>query len=151
MREIDNKEIFSKYGIINTKQRNIVFDILRKADSPLTAEEIFIKVQNSNVSMNFSTVYRVLNTFVSKNIVLKNSIGEDEKSVFELNMKEHNHYLICISCKKMIKIGHCPLKEYEDQLQQNTKFNITGHKLEVYGYCPECTSKVTKEDGNDNC
>lgn len=150
MKETDNKEIFNKYRIRNTKQRNIVFNILRNADSPLTAEEVFIETQGANDSMNFSTIYRILNIFVSKDMVLKTNIGEDDKNMFELKLEEHGHYLICISCKKMIKIGHCPLEEYENQLQKNTKFHITGHKLEVYGYCPTCTNKRENRDAYEN-
>ncbi|CAK7003061.1 hypothetical protein CIW83_13465 [Tissierella sp. P1] len=148
MRRIDNKEIFSKHGIKNTKQRNVILDILKKTDSPITAEEIFIRSQDSNVNMNFSTVYRILNTFVLKDIAIKTSIGEDDKNLYELNMEEHSHYLICLSCKKMIKIGHCPLEEYESQIQRNTKFHIIGHKLEIHGYCPECIEEDMYENKN---
>jgi len=145
MIKIDNKEIFSKYRIKNTKQRNVVLDILKSSDAPMTAEEIFIETQGSNISMNFSTVYRILNTFVSKDIVIKSSIGEEDKNMYELNKEEHSHYLICNSFKRMIKIGHCPLEEYENQIQKNTKFHITGHKLEIYGYCPECAENKDRE------
>jgi len=148
LRRIDNKEIFSKHGIKNTKQRNVILDILKNTDSPITAEEIFIRSQDSNVNMNFSTVYRILNTFVLKDIAIKTSIGEDDKNLYELNMEEHSHYLICLSCKKMIKIGHCPLEEYESQIQRNTKFRIIGHKLEIHGYCPECIEEDMHENKN---
>lgn len=150
MRETDNKEIFNNYKIRNTKQRNIILNILKNTGSPLTAEDIFIKTQSANDYMNFSTVYRILNTFVSKNMILKTSISGDEKNMFELNLEEHSHYLICTLCKNMIKIGQCPLEEYESQLQKSTKFHITGHKLEVYGYCPTCISKKEKRDICEN-
>jgi Fur family ferric uptake transcriptional regulator len=41
----------------------------------------------------------------------------------------------------MITIGHCPIEDYENSLQKTTDFDITGHKLEVYGYCPQCKNK----------
>ena len=142
MLELDNKKIFDQYNIKNTKQRNIVFNILKSTDSSLTAEEIFIKTQDQEIcNMNLSTVYRILNTFVSNNIVCKTTIGDNEKNVFGLNLGEHGHFLICLSCRKMIKIAHCPIEEYEQELQNKTKFKITGHRLEVYGYCPLCSSK----------
>ena len=140
MRKIDTKETFDKYGIINTKQRNLVFEILKRADNPITAEDIFIKTQKYNTTMNFSTVYRVLNTFMSKGLVRKTILREDDKSVFELNLDEHKHYLICTSCNKMIKISYCPLQECELKIGENNKFRITGHKLELYGHCEDCTN-----------
>ena len=141
MKETGNREIFNRYGIKNTRQRNIIFNILKKANSPLTAEQIFLECKKIDDSMSFSTVYRILNTFILKDMVVKTSITEDNKSMFELNHEEHKHYLVCVSCSKMITIGHCPIEDYENSLQKTTDFDITGHKLEVYGYCPQCKNK----------
>lgn len=137
----DNKEIFKRYGIKNTKQRNLIFEILKQEKKPLTAEEIFLKSRELDDTLSLSTVYRALNTFVSKEIVVKLALAEDNVSVFELNKINHEHYLLCVKCHKAIEIGHCPLRLYENSLEESTDFDIIGHKLEIYGYCPECRDK----------
>lgn len=137
----NNKEIFKKHGIKNTKQRNIILEILKEAKKPLTAEEIFLQSKEIDENISFSTIYRVLNTFISKDIVNKMAIVEENISVFELNKIDHEHYLLCIGCNKAIEIGHCPIRTYENSLEEATDFDIIGHKLEIYGYCPECKKK----------
>jgi len=134
----DNREFFKMHGIKNTKQRNIIFEILKQENKPLTAEQIFLNCKKLDKTISFSTIYRVLNTFISKEIVVKLTIVEDNISMFELNSTDHEHYLVCIKCNKAIDIGHCPLGAYEKSLEQTTDFEITGHKLEIYGYCSEC-------------
>jgi len=137
----DNKEFFKSHGIKNTKQRNIILEILKQAKDPLTAEEIFLESKKVDKSISLSTIYRVLNTFVSKGIVVRHTIVKENISMYELNLIDHEHYLVCIKCEKSIDIGHCPLGVYENSLENDTNFEIVGHKLEIYGYCPNCKDK----------
>jgi Fur family ferric uptake transcriptional regulator len=43
-----------------------------------------------------------------------------------------------LGCKKILSIEHCPLKGYEEILKKETDYAISGHKLDIYGYCPDC-------------
>lgn len=141
MEEHCNKELFSNHGIKNTKQRNIVLNLLKKTDLPLTAEQVFLKVKEFDATISLSTIYRILDMFVTKEVVVKSDITDDNKAMFELNRLEHKHYLICVCCKRIMAIDNCPLEVYEKSLEQKTGFHITGHKLEIYGYCPVCKDK----------
>ena len=136
----DNKAVFREYGIINTKQSNILLDILKEKE-PLTAEEIFIKARKKDKNINLSTIYRTINIFVSKGIAIKLNIERENKSMFQLNTMNHQHYIRCISCNKKISIDDCPIMGYEHFLEESTDFHIIGHNLEIYGYCPKCKDK----------
>jgi Fur family ferric uptake transcriptional regulator len=64
---------------------------------------------------------------------------DNNKAKYEMiHENEHCHHLICIGCTKIVKIEDCPFKELEKTLHNRTDFDVTGHKLEVYGYCPDC-------------
>ena len=136
------REIFRKNNIKTTKQRELVFDILMNASVPLTAEEIYVKQMEEESNISLSTIYRILDVFVSKCLVQKSNIS-DNKAVFEVIGMGHKHHLICISCGKIIALDHCPMKEYEKTLEENTQFEITSHKLAFFGYCPMCKQKDT--------
>ena len=141
MQELDNSALFAKHSLKNTKHRNLIIDILKKSQVPLTTESIFLMLKNVDTSISFSTVYRILDVFVSKGIAAKANIGDDNKAMFELNRMEHKHHLVCVGCKKMITIEGCPLDRYEKALEKETQFDITAHKLEIFGYCPACKDK----------
>jgi Fur family ferric uptake transcriptional regulator len=66
------------------------------------------------------------------------SIPGDNRALYEMNQMTHRHYLVCLGCKKILAIEHCPLKAYEKALGEKTDYAIAGHKLDIYGYCPEC-------------
>lgn len=132
-----NENILTKKGCKNTKSRKAVVNVLQKAEKPVSAEEIFLLVKGSGESANLSTVYRTLDLMESKGLVEKTMIG-DNKTRYRLTGDGHKHHLICTNCHKMIPINVCPLKSIEKDIGMKTKFNITGHKLELYGLCPDC-------------
>ena len=141
MGQSDNRELLNDKGIKFTSQRNITFNVLRQADLPITAEQLFMKLKEVDSTISLSTVYRILDMFVSKGLVLKANISDDNKAMFELNRMEHKHHLICLRCKKIMVVDNCPLEIYEKALEQKTKYQITAHKLEIFGFCPLCQEK----------
>ena len=145
MKPRDNNEKFTNCGIRNTTQRNLVFDALKAAGCALTADEIYIRLSEKNKAISLSTIYRILEVFSAKGLILKTSIFNEKKFVYEINEAEHKHYLICARCNKKIGISHCPLHALEKSLAEETKYKIVGHKLDIYGYCPECQKKMQQE------
>lgn len=125
-------------GLRNTKCRAAILDILEQNDQPVAADKLFRELNEKNITMSFSTVYRTLEALTDKKLVTKLIIAGEDKAFFEYNQMGHRHYLICLGCKKILAIEHCPLKGYEETLKKETDYAISGHKLNIYGYCPGC-------------
>jgi Fur family ferric uptake transcriptional regulator len=132
------QEVLSREGIKSTKTRSAVLAILENADTPLTAEEIYLKLKEAKVSSWLSTVYRTLEILAEKNLIIKSSMIDEGKARYEMNRQEHFHHVICVNCRKMFSVGDCPLSDFEQNLKDKLNFNVTGHKLEIYGYCRDC-------------
>ncbi len=133
------EEVLSQLGIKVTKQRVAVVEILTKANKPLTAEEIYDLLENKEL-MNYSTVYRTLNTLCDKDAVVKT--GEPGgKLYYKLKEHHHSHELECIECHKHIKINTCPVEVFERLVNKETGFVVTEHSLELKGLCAECAAK----------
>ena len=132
------KETLIHEGLKNTKHRNSILHEVEQKGKPLTAEQVYLALVRQNISINLSSVYRILNTLVEKGLIIKTSMAGENKSLFELNNFEHKHYLVCMNCKKIISVEGCPIAEYENKLKEETGFDIIGHNLEIFGYCPKC-------------
>ncbi|WP_242973864.1 Fur family transcriptional regulator [Clostridium thermosuccinogenes] len=128
---------FTRRGCKNTKSRKAIISLLEKAETPLSAEEIFLQLKEAGVSANLSTVYRNLELMESLGLAGK-MVMNDGKARFEITGEGHKHHLICTSCHKMIAIDFCPMESLQKDVIDKTNFDITGHKLELYGVCPEC-------------
>ncbi len=56
-------------GIKRTRQRESVLSVLENSDKPLSAADIYSKMEKSGDAAWMSTVYRVLELFVKKGVV----------------------------------------------------------------------------------
>ncbi len=129
--------IISRRGYKNTKSRAAVVEILENARTPLSAEDIYLSMKESGRSASLSTVYRILELLENNRLVDRTAINNG-KALFTLVRNGHKHHLICMYCHRMVEIDDCPIKRLESEISRETQFDITGHKLEVYGICPDC-------------
>ncbi|MFZ5988211.1 MAG: Fur family transcriptional regulator [Bacillota bacterium] len=136
-KKLSEDNILTQAGCKNTKSRKVIIEVLENASSPLTAEDIFLRSKELGTSVNLSTVYRTLDLMESKTLVEKSIMG-DGKARYELTRDGHHHHLICINCHNSVPIDICPLEKLEKDVGRETNFDITGHKLELYGICPKC-------------
>lgn len=139
-KKTDHENALRRSGLKSTKHRAAILDILEHSDQPMAAEQVYLELGEQKIGVSLSTVYRVLESLVYKNLVTKLSISisGDNRAYFEYNRSGHRHYLVCLGCKKIMAIEHCPLKNYEEALGKEMNYTISGHKLDIYGYCPAC-------------
>ncbi|WP_168190054.1 Fur family transcriptional regulator [Caloramator sp. E03] len=131
-------EILTKEGFKKTKHRTDILEILYNSDKPLSAEEIYLYLKQNDSSISLSTIYRNMDRLIERNLVIKNTLFNDNKARFEISRKNHKHHIICLKCNKMIEIDECPFKELENKIKNETGFEIETHKFEIYGYCENC-------------
>lgn len=125
-------------GLKNTKHRKLILEILDETKKPVTAEELFLLMKEKGLNPCLSTVYRTLEVFENKDLIIKSSSLDDGKARYEWNSQEHKHHVVCTNCHKIQYINECPFIEMERTLKKNIGFEVTGHKLEIYGQCKDC-------------
>jgi len=130
-------------GLKNTKYRVHIIDLLSKSNELLSAQEIYHKLAQKNLKINLSTVYRTVDKLVETEIINKVQIENEKQAFYEYNHNVHHHFLICQGCNKIIPIYNCPLHDYESKLEKELNFQVTGHRVEFFGYCQDCQTNVT--------
>lgn len=128
--------------IKNTKKRNLIINIIKSNNCPISAEEIFKKVIQ-DIPINLSTIYRSLNALVKDGFLLKD-IRQDGIAYFEINDHIHRHHLICKNCGNTTEIENCPFDQIAKDIKEETGYTITEHILEISGLCPKCNKTIIK-------
>jgi Fe2+ or Zn2+ uptake regulation protein len=123
-----------------TKPRQAIFNALEKADFPQNAFEIFSAVRENGEDISLSTVYRTLDVLTRKGVVSKTTFPGSETAVYELIQKQHKHYALCMGCHQVTLMENCPMEAFQPLLKEKG-FQITGHKIELYGYCHACAKR----------
>ncbi len=125
-------------GVKRTRQREGVLEVLSHAEKPLSAMEICGRIEGGSAWL--STVYRILELFEAKGIVNKISVLGSDMAAYELAGSTHKHYAVCLGCRKIVSMGECPVDHLSPNIGE-PGFHVTGHNLEVYGYCKNCDHK----------
>lgn len=136
------EELVFPAGLKWTRQRRNVYRVLQEAEEPLSAAQIYRLTEELSGGGEYavSTVYRILAVFEEKGFVEKSAWSGDGTAVYGLNRGGHTHYTVCLACRRRIPLRSCPFARLslEQQAGECTGFVVTGHKLEIYGYCRDC-------------
>jgi Fur family ferric uptake transcriptional regulator len=127
-------------GLKRTKPREAVLAVFEEASEPLTALAISSNLEKNGRPLWLSTIYRILESFEEKGLISKTTVLDNGMAVYAVNRHEHTHYAVCMKCRKMLAMEKCPMQADIPELS-NQGFQVTGHKIEMYGYCRECSEK----------
>ncbi|MGI6065623.1 MAG: Fur family transcriptional regulator [Bacillota bacterium] len=127
-----------------TKQRRAILEVLAESDKPLTAEEVYLLVRGRKENTSLTTVYRNLKKLLAAGLITREGF-HDDKAQFQLLSDPHCHNLVCLNCRKVVKITECPLASFAKTVGEREGFTITEHRMELYGYCSDCLQRAKKE------
>lgn len=134
----DLLDILKCNGYKITEQRKTILQVLASnTNNLISVENILSKSKEIYNKTNMSTVYRNLEVLEKLNLVYK-VITENGTTLYKLICSDkHHHHIICKKCGKTEVIDFCPINTFK-KLSKDRNFNLTDHKLELYGYCMDC-------------
>ena len=118
----------------NTWQRGLVLRVLERAGCHLTAEEIHRQARKGGRRIGLATVYRALELFARMGRIERANFTDD-RIRFGLAAKHHDH-AVCLRCGQWEPLAECLLPRPPKAVPSD--FRVTGHRLELYGYCATC-------------
>lgn len=132
------QELLKTKGFKITVQRKAVLEaFLKLSKHLLTAAEVYDYIQTKSNKFNYSTVYRNLELLTEAGIISRINL-DNGINYYELNLEDHHHHLICLSCGIAEKTNFCPMEKIKLTIEESTDFVPIDHKLEIYGYCGRC-------------
>ena len=120
-----------------TEQRAAVFRFLRGTDCHPTADEVFLHVREEVPGISLATVYKGLETLVGCGLATKLTYG-DGSARYDGRTDDH-HHVRCIACGSVSDLpGRADDREVARLAASADRFDVTGYRLELTGYCADC-------------
>ncbi|MGI6604220.1 MAG: Fur family transcriptional regulator [bacterium] len=142
------RQRLEEQGIRLTRRRKAILKALAdESDKHLSAEDLYLKVKETEGDIGLATVYRTLDLFVTAGIIHAADFGDGYKR-FEVvadPTPHHHHHLLCLCCGRIIEFSQDLLENLEEKVALKTGFQIVNHSLRFYGFCTECQGKLTEE------
>ena len=120
-----------------TPQRQLVWDVLRRAERHLTAEQIHERVAETVPDFNVASVYRTLTLLHELDLVKEVQLG-DNRGHWEVAHPDDEFHLVCRSCGAVSHHSGDIVSQIRGHLGEDHGFAADDVDLVVHGTCAEC-------------
>lgn len=123
-----------------TRQRLAISALFDGESFFLTAQQVHDQLRLRGEQVGLATVYRNLQMMADDG-ELDAIRSEDGEMTYRRCSSAHHHHLVCRNCGKAVEIG--PEKALEDwarDIAAKYGFSETGHELELFGVCSDCST-----------
>lgn len=135
------QEYLATQGMRLTQERSIIVDDVFSQHEHFDADQIVerLTAQKGGRRVSRSSVYRTL-TLLEEAGLIRKVARPNDRDVYEhdYGYPQHDH-LICDECGELIEFHNAEISKVLEQVAAEQGFRMTGHRLEVYGRCRECS------------
>ncbi len=130
-----------------TRQRKVIMEALKHTTSHPTADEVYAIVRTKLPNISLATVYRNLVLLTEAGLASKLEMGGPPKR-FDGRAATHCH-IRCLSCGKVDDLTADPAIDLRPAMRALSGYEVTGHRLDIVGYCPRCKAQRDKAYKNN--
>ena len=130
-------DIMKERKSYTTKNRLVILDYLKEnCSTTISAADIKKHLEEKEISVNTTTVYRLLDKLCAENIIIKYSDINSDKAVYQYagekgHCREHLH-LKCIKCGKVMHLDCGFMDELREHIMEMSKAIDNGVNLIGY-------------------
>lgn len=128
------------HGYRVTEPRLRVYELLRRGEGHLTADEIADALASGDDPVTLSSVYRVLAVLEELDLVRSTRLGEGDVSHWELAHPDEHFHVVCNQCGDVEHHKGSLVSVIEEHLSDGHGFRPDEITVLVRGTCASCSA-----------
>lgn len=140
------REFIRKKGLRNTPEREQVVQAVFSIHDHFDVEELYSLLLRRSEKISKATVYRTIPLLLESGLIQEAFFQDGHIHYEHIYGHDHHCHLRCVNCGKVVEFTEQAVREVEQKLEANYDFLVTGHRLEVYGYCGKCKAHLGSVD-----
>jgi Fe2+ or Zn2+ uptake regulation protein len=128
-------ELFHRHGLKVTPQRELIFQLLWRADQHPTADSVYAEARTRMPTMSLRTVYQTLNDLAAMGEITALHLGTGSTR-FDPDTEIH-HHLVCVICGKVRDV-HADASSLAVPAAERAGFQVGAAEVVFRGFCDEC-------------
>ena len=131
-----------RLGQRNTRQRDVILDVIRSARGPLAVSGILPRAARRIPGIGIATVYRTIKLLLEQGRISAVILPTGETR-YEVHGLSHHHHFQCTACGQVFCLDFCPFTG-SGRARLPGGFRVESHAITTYGKCPECAARKTR-------
>lgn len=132
------QDVLTQNGYRVSGPRRLVMQVLETNPQPMTPLEIYHVLSQAGKDLGMVSVYRALELLTGLGLVCL-VYKPDGSAGYVVGEGGHHHHILCQKCHQVISFaGSEDLSSLIQRVEQETKFRVSDHLLQLYGICPDC-------------
>lgn len=124
-------------GCRMTPQRVALLRLLTSGEDHPSAHQLYERLREQFPTTSLATVYKTLSLLYDMGEVLE--LGFVNHGVrYDANRPDPHPHLICLRCWRIVDGEPSLVPSQVQEVAQGSGFQVTGHRLDIYGLCPDC-------------
>lgn len=128
-------------GLKHSRIRDVVVEEFLRAGTHVSIEQLLERVRSRVPATGYSTVYRTLRLLVDNGYATARDFG-GAHTLFEPADANHHDHVVCLSCGQVREFEDAEIEELQEKAARRLGFQITSHRLELFGTCSSCARKA---------
>ena len=143
----DNQRLENLLGVMKAKglritpQRLTVVKILAESENHPSVEAIYRRVKKDFPTTSLATIYKTVTLLKEMGEVLELGFADNASRYDGKRPYAHPH-VICTNCGAIVDPEFDGMSEMAESMAKMSGFEITHHRLDFFGLCPECRKKA---------
>lgn len=134
-------QFLSKQKLKFTSQRGLIFDVFWHSKDHVSPEELYNLVKQIDPQIGQATVYRTLKLLCESGIAREVNFDDGVARYEPAFGQSHHDHLICKDCGRSVEVVNPRIEQLQEELAKEHNFILTGHKMYLFGVCPDCKGK----------
>ena len=143
------KNALRERNLKSTSQRDDIARVFFASNRHISVEELYREVRRVNPRVGYATVYRTMRLLRESGLAAERHFHDGEARFENVAEEQHHDHLICERCGRIVEFSNAAIEELQEEVARKLDFVISGHKMELYGLCPDCqkAERKTKRKG----
>jgi Fur family ferric uptake transcriptional regulator len=125
-----------------TPQRQMILEVVRKADDHVTPDDVYARVHRRNPAISRATIYRTLDFLCEQRLI--HALYWGGQMYYEIADEQPHHHLVCRACGGMIECEHDLLQVMFAAVEKKHHFTIDMDHVALFGLCQQCQGSIKK-------
>ena len=135
------RDFIKKKRLRHTSERNVILREIMAHKGHFDPDTIHLQLRQRNVKVSKASIYRTIPLLLECGLI-REYFYRDGRVLYEHVFGQGHHcHMRCLECAEIVEYCLEDLKLVEEKLGRIYDYDVRGHRLEVYGYCPACRDR----------